>query len=547
MICGERLFRSGALPAPVSARTHWQHHRAPTRPHDLDETHPALSLFSRLLLAHSLPVALVTFALALTLLALTRMTGLLEEVTTVELRTLQTESEIHQASWGVDSALGHAYTACHAGSQRTERAQGEVARASATLAERLAAAPALDPSLARMAKRWLALAGDATRDQGCSVLGSDAFRTERDTLDDQLTDLWSRRLAELHAGVAKKDVQARAIGSTALHAGGLVAVAASILALLLARRMAKTLSDPLKNLTDTARRVGAGDFSTKIHAGGPSEFVTLGSEFERMRERLEQLEQLKQGFLASVSHELRTPLSKLREALALLDDGVVGPLSTEQSRVLAIARGACERQIRLVTTLLDVSRLRAGSPLRPRATNIDDIVRRAVAEESAEVAGRGVRVELDLQGASPVCSVDGVLLERSVANLVRNALAVSQPGQTVRVCRDSILKDGARSLCITVVDQGPGVPEDIRDTVFNAFVTSVVPRSPKALGVGLGLALAREVAVAHGGDLLLDSATGEGAVFRLLLPWDAGDPRAKPANATPPKLLGIDLYTRGTP
>lgn len=513
-----------------------------------------MSLFSRLLLAHSLPVALVTFALALTLLALTRMTDLLEEVTTVELRTLQLESEIHHASWVVDSALGHAYTACHAGSQRTEHARDEVALAAAALSARLRGSPDLDRSLGDMAKRWLALAEDAKRDRKCSVLGSDAFRTERDTLDDRLTDLWSRRLTELHAGVAKKDVEARAVGSTALHAGGLIAISACILAMLLARRMAKSLSDPLANLTDTARRVGAGDFSTKVELRGPSEFVMLAREFERTRERLAQLEQLKQGFLASVSHELRTPLSKLREALALLGDGVVGRLSGEQARVLAIARGACERQIRMVTTLLDVSRLRAGSPLRPRVTSIDDIVRRAVAEESAEVAGRGVRVELDFQGPSPMCSVDAVLLERSVANLVRNALAVSQPGQSVRVCRDSLSNGGARSLRITVRDQGPGVPEDIRETVFNAFVTSVVPRSPKALGIGLGLALAREVAVAHGGDLLLDNETNEGAVFHLLLPWDPSEPGSAPGQrgqadlqAPPALLLGIDLHTRGTP
>lgn len=506
-----------------------------------------MSLFSRLLLAHSLPVALVTFALALTLLALTRMTALLEEVTTVELRTLQLESEIHHAAWVVDSALGHAYTACHAGSQRTEHTRDEVRRAAAQLSQRLSASPDLEHSLGRMAKRWLALADAAKRDQGCSVLGSDAFRTERDTLDDQLTDLWSRRLTELHAGVAKKDVEARAIGSTALHAGGFIAISACVLALLLARRMAKTLSDPLENLTDTARRVGAGDFSTKIHVQGPSEFVTLAREFERTRERLAQLEQLKQGFLASVSHELRTPLSKLREALALLGDGVVGRLTGEQARVLAIARGACERQIRMVTTLLDVSRLRAGSPLRPRAMNIDDIVRRAVAEESAEVVGRGLRVEMDFQGPAPICSVDGVLLERSVANLVRNALAVSQPGQIVRVCRDSVTNAGVRSLRIIVLDQGPGVPEDIRETVFNAFVTSVVPRSPKALGVGLGLALAREVAVAHGGDLLLVSEANRGAEFHLLLPWDPVEPRSRPESPPPQLLLGIDMHTRGSP
>lgn len=133
--------------------------------------------------------------------------------------------------------------------------------------------------------------------------------------------------------------------------------------------------------------------------------------------------------------------------------------------------------------------------------------------------------------------MDAVLVERSVANLVRNALAVSQNGQEVLVQRTFYEEEesGRKMIRISVSDQGPGVPEDIRDTVFNAFVTSVVPRSPKALGVGLGLALAREVALAHEGELILSTENESGATFHLLLP-------AFPPSKVPPRPLVAQAF-----
>src|SRR5690606_12062680 len=141
----------------------------------------------------------------------------------------------------------------------------------------------------------------------------------------------------------------------------------------------------------TARRVGTGDFRTPVAVDGPLEVQVLADELERMRLHLAQLDALKQGFLASVSHELRTPLSKIREALALLGDGVLGRRATRQARGVESARIACEREIRMVPPLPALSRLRAGSPLRMReGSSIDPIVDDAVADESQEAEALGV-------------------------------------------------------------------------------------------------------------------------------------------------------------
>ncbi|KYF60708.1 hypothetical protein BE04_43485 [Sorangium cellulosum] len=255
-----------------------------------------------------------------------------------------------------------------------------------------------------------------------------------------------------------------------------------------------------------------------------------------MRRRLAEIETLKQGFLASVSHELRTPLTKIREAISLLEDGVGGgALSERQTRILHIARVACEREIRMVTTLLDLSRLSAGSPIRLQdGSSIDDLIRSAVRDEEAEARERGVSIEVETPGDVPPCSLDVALVERAVANLVRNAASVSKPGQRVLVRRE-LAEDTrggrpGRRVTISVTDQGPGVPGEIRQSLFEEFKTQPVANSPKRVGIGLGLALSRKIARAHGGDLELDDhaasadagagqdARAAGATFRLWLP-----------------------------
>lgn len=192
----------------------------------------------------------------------------------------------------------------------------------------------------------------------------------------------------------------------------------------------------------------------------------------------------------------------------------------------------------MVTTLLDLSRLRAGSPIQLRdGCAIDAVLQRVMTDERAEAQSRGVQLELATEGESKVCRLDPVLMECAVSNIIRNAVAVSSHGQCVRVVRslESITGEGDRTqdwVRIRVSDEGPGVPEDIRSTIFDAFVTRSVPRSGKALGIGIGLALAREVALAHGGELALLSSQRSGSTFELRVPLADADGRADGASGS---------------
>jgi two-component system sensor histidine kinase GlrK len=324
----------------------------------------------------------------------------------------------------------------------------------------------------------------------------------------------------------RKDEEVRRSSASALSCGVILALIAFLAAALLAQRIARTVTAPLASLSSSARRVGQGDFSAEVSAEGPREVRELAAEMDAMRRRLFELESLKQSFLASVSHEMRTPLTKIREALGLLADGVGGKLQDRQLRIVNIAQLACEREIRTVTTLLDLSRLRAGIPIqRNSGVSVDEVCWSAVRDEEMEARELGVCIDVQIAGAAPSAHLDTVLLERAVANVMRNAVSVSKKGQRVVVRRDVLHagpdgRDGSWAR-ITITDEGPGIPPQIRDVLFNAFVTQGLDSSPKRVGIGLGLALAREIARAHGGDIVTNEDVERGAEFQIWVPLHA--------------------------
>jgi two-component system, NtrC family, sensor histidine kinase GlrK len=488
------------------------------------------SLSTHLAISHSLPTLVVTLALALTLIALVRISVVLTTLNDTELVTLSDEGRLHRQTWALDLAMRHGQAACVAGTPGSEAIRRIRSDSDALRPLLRVASPG---HMHELARGYLAIAGEILAGDACQLLRDEDLQARRSDLDEQLTNAWVVRLGELHAAVARKESEAKSIAVSATSTGIPLAALSFGLAMFTARRLARIVRHPLERLAEMARRIGRGDFRTAVHVQGPIEVLALAGELESMRSQLQQLDSLKQGFLASVSHELRTPLSKIRESLALMEDGVVGKFEARQMRVIHIARSACERQIRLVTTLLDLSRLRAGSPIRIReGTSIDAVLQAAVGDERSDAARRKVQVELVLHGPIGVCRLDPTLMERAIANLIRNAVSVSKQGQRVLVERfveqDASGRPGVWAR-LTVTDEGPGVPQEIRDGLFGAFVTHPVPSSGKTLGIGLGLALAREVSEVHGGELELVRTGQGGTTFQLWLPVEqpAGEARSE--------------------
>lgn len=237
------------------------------------------------------------------------------------------------------------------------------------------------------------------------------------------------------------------------------------------------------------------------------EAAELAAERDRMREEaieaeaLRRSDELKTSLLRSVSHDLRTPLTAIIAAGAALDSPSVTAAERHELSDAVVDEG--RRLSRLVENLLDVSRLEAGRA-EPHREQVELVDLLAAARESIGPYGEHVRLALD--DDLPALSADPTQLERAFANLLENAV-VHGEGQPVLV-RSRLV--GPR-LVVRVVDQGPGVPENLRERIFEPFYRA--PGAASGSGSGLGLAIARGFIEANGGEVEVESLPGQGSSF----------------------------------
>jgi two-component system, OmpR family, sensor kinase len=220
-------------------------------------------------------------------------------------------------------------------------------------------------------------------------------------------------------------------------------------------------------------------------------------------------------FVADASHELRTPLTSILANLELLEAELQG----EQADIAGAALRSSRRMRRLVADLLLLARADAGRRAPTRPVDLSVVAREATAEASAVAAGHPLSLDLDESAVVEGAPDD---LHRMVLNLIENAVIHTPQGTPVTVSLHR--RDGEVQL--EVADRGPGVPADMRERVFERFSRGEGDATP-GRSSGLGLAIVRAVAEAHGGSVTLDDADGGGARFRIRLP--AGQPAAAPS------------------
>lgn len=480
----------------------------------------SLRLSTHLAVSHGALVVVIVVLLLGTLQGIVRMLALMSEIRDQHLSMLDSEEELHRSAWGVEIALRYGRQTCaEAGGEAKIRSALERARSElrARITETGARVPA---ELGAAVQGYIVLSDQALEGTTCQFLERPASDVLRTKLDEDLTNVWIRRLQDLHGAIKTKEEGMRGIGVMTVAVGVGIAAVAAIAATVIARTTARRVTEPVGRLARAATRLGEGHFEPIPEEDEPAEVEQLWRDLDWLRQRLLESDRVKSAFLASVSHELRTPLGRLREALALLTDGTCGPLNERQARVGSIASRACEREVRLVNALLDLSRLHAGEPLKRRSgCDVDKIVADAIEDERADAEEHKVTVELDAPGSAPSAELDPALLERAIANLVRNAVSVSPPRQVVRVERKiEAAPSGLRKILIDVSDAGPGLPPSVRDGVFRAFGAAPVPGTSRPLGIGIGLSLARDVARAHGGDLTVIRSGPDGTTLRVEIP-----------------------------
>jgi two-component system, OmpR family, sensor histidine kinase KdpD len=224
--------------------------------------------------------------------------------------------------------------------------------------------------------------------------------------------------------------------------------------------------------------------------------------------------QLRAALFSSVTHDLRTPLSSIKASVTSLLDSAAGHGAEDRGELLRTILEETDRLNRLVGNLLDLARMRAGA-LTPnrQPLGVDEVIEAAVARMQGLLAG--FRVQVHVRPNLPEAWIDPVQVDQVISNLLENAVRFSPPGSAIRIS----VWSWQSTIEVKVSDQGPGIPAEDRDRVFEPFY-----RRDAGLGrggTGLGLAIVRAVVVAHGGDVRIEGTPGGGTSVVLRLPTAA--------------------------
>jgi two-component system OmpR family sensor kinase len=291
----------------------------------------------------------------------------------------------------------------------------------------------------------------------------------------------------------------------ALRIAAGVSLGVLLLASLLAWAVAGRVLAPLRLLRDTARSIGESDLTRRIPVEGDDELADLARTFNEMLDRLEQAFASQKAFISDAGHELRTPITIIRGHLDVMGDD-----PEERRETLELVADELDRMGRLVNDLLLLAKANRPDFLEPQTIDLDDLTRELFAKASA-LAERDWR--LAAVGSGRIVA-DRQRLTQALMNLSQNAVAHTHEGDAVELGSQL----AGRSVRLWVRDTGPGVPEDQQARIFERFVRLNGGRH--AEGAGLGLAITRAVAEAHGGRVELESSPGAGARFTVVIPTE---------------------------
>lgn len=260
------------------------------------------------------------------------------------------------------------------------------------------------------------------------------------------------------------------------------------------------------------RALGEGRLDRRIHLKGPDDMQRVGSRLEWLRKRMLALDKDRTRIMRHASHELKTPLATLREGASLLSEGVAGPLTPQQSRIADLMATSIARLQELIDGALSMQQAsHARSYMETGPLRFDKVIEQSLSIFLVTARSRQISVKCSL--APLVIEGGGEALAALADNLISNAIKFSPDYGTIRV---TLAQDGANAV-LDVVDDGPGVGSDEAERIFDPFFRGSAAKGVP--GAGLGLAIAREFVLAHGGSLTAVEREG-GAHFRAVLPLD---------------------------
>ncbi len=341
------------------------------------------------------------------------------------------------------------------------------------------------------------------------------YESRRDAMADQMSTFIQRYIDLHEARMSVQVSESRASAAQAEAVTEQLVLVALVFGLGLAGVASYTILLPLRQLQGHIRKIGQGSFGAALQIKAPAELRELVDTVNWMGKKLQEIDDMKTEFLAHVSHELRTPMASIQEGTHLLLDEIPGPLTQEQRTTLRIMADSTRRLMRLISTILDLSKMEAGMmEYRFVPVNLHRTGEISIDKVRLLADAKHVQLVLEHIGDRVWVKGDASRLEQVLDNLLSNALKFSPEGSVVEVQMRPDSQAGV--LEVSVSDAGPGVaPEDLPHLFGRFYQGRTTVRH--AAGSGLGLALVKKVVEAHGGRIWIESEKGKGATVRFIL------------------------------
>jgi signal transduction histidine kinase len=278
---------------------------------------------------------------------------------------------------------------------------------------------------------------------------------------------------------------------------------------------------PLEDLVEASGRLAGGDLDARVRIGGLAETATLGAAFNEMAEELQrragerdQLDRMKDEFVLTASHELRSPLTSVQgfAELLLLEREKLTP---KQAETVEVILDNTRHLVRLLNDLLDLARSDAGRlTIRPVPADAASLIEEAVRTMRAQFASRRQELSQEIEPALPQLEADRDRIRQVLVNLLTNANEYCPEGAGIRVKA----RRADAEVEIDVIDDGPGIPEQQLEHIFERFTRGDAGETQRVGGTGLGLAISKSLIELHGGTIEAESTLGRGSTFRVRLP-----------------------------
>ena len=310
---------------------------------------------------------------------------------------------------------------------------------------------------------------------------------------------------------ARSQAQAEALEVRTWRAVTVALLTGLTLALAASAGLAFRMTRRLERLSVASARLASGTWPEPLPVRGGDEISDLARSFNRMAERLREVERLKEEFFSHISHDLRNPLASIRLAAESLQERAQSSGDAKQARFAHLIDVSADRMLSMVNQILDFTRLRAEVvPLDRKPVDVLKTVVRAMDELRPLAEEKRVRVDLAAEGGDFTVLGEDASLVRVVVNLLGNAVAFTPPGGSIRLR----LAEAAGRLELRVEDSGVGIPAEALPSIFEPYRQAHGRRQ----GTGLGLAVVKGLVEAHGGTVGVESEPGRGTCFTVTLP-----------------------------